>query len=142
MSDAAITTLAAAAVQIVVLIIGLLTLWIKVKYGADRANDAAKKADEVEQKVDENTAISTLAKDSAAKAEHQTNGALSKFRDTVADHGNRLTSLEKQTASLQTLVEVLTKNIDSTRHEMRGHLQTITSKLDLMALTKIPAEPK
>lgn len=147
MSDAAIATIAGTILQVVVLVIGLLTLWIKIKYGADKAEESVvttnQKAEEIERKIDDNTAISKLAADSASKAEHQTNGVLTQFRMQMTDHTNRIVTLEAQITAIKSAIDNVKNNVDNTRDEMRGHLQTIGNKLDLISLKgNPPAETK
>ncbi len=62
-SDAAITAIVAGLAQIVVVIAGVVTLWVKLKYGAD---EAQKKALQVEKKIDQNTEITKAGTSAAA----------------------------------------------------------------------------
>lgn len=57
MSDAAVATIVSGVVTVVTLSIGFLTLWIKLRYGANQAEKAATKAEIVENKLDINTKI-------------------------------------------------------------------------------------
>ncbi len=57
MSDAAITMIVAGLLQIATMVVGFLTLWIKLKFGAEQAEEAKKKAERVEKKIDDNTTI-------------------------------------------------------------------------------------
>ena len=138
MSDAAVTSIVTGVITIASMLIGFMTLWVKVRYGIDKAEAASVeatkqaivKATDVEKKIDNNTVISTSARDAAVKAEEQTNGMMSRYEEQLANHHTRITVLEGQIAVLKASVDTVVKNIDSTRHEMRGHLQTITAKLD------------
>lgn len=80
---AIITTVVTGAVTITTLVIGFLTLWVKLKYGVEKAEEAATKAQVVEGKIDNNTVITTAASiaaatnaDNAAKMAEQLNGKL------------------------------------------------------------------
>ncbi len=135
-------------------LIGFATLWLKIKYGteqaaekatmaADSATEAARKATLVEEKLDQNTVISTQAKDAAQKAERQTNGVMTGYDshitrlvETTVEHHNRIVALEAHIVLLQGSVDAVVKTVDSTRHELRGTLQTITNKLDLLAFNR------
>lgn len=142
MSDAAIANIVTGIVTIVTLVIGFLTLWVKLKYGAEKAEEAAVKADIVESKIDANTKISAAAAASAQKAEHQTNGVMTALKAQITDHNSRIIALEAQMAALKVSVDSVKSNIDSTRHEMRGHFQTMTNKLDLITtVKKLPTDP-
>lgn len=148
MSDAAVNVLVAGVLQALLAIVGFFTLWIKVKYGTDAAKTASNRAEAsatvaatkvaiVEDKIDANTVITAQTKASTEKIERQTNGAMNRHDDQIADHGNRINSLELQMTALKLAVDTVTKTVDSTRHEMRGHLQAVVSKLDIMAAKQI-----
>lgn len=53
MSDTAVIAICGCILQIV----GFLTMWVKLKYGADKAEEAATKAKNLEDKLDANTKI-------------------------------------------------------------------------------------
>jgi chromosome segregation ATPase len=135
-SDAAITTIVSGAVTITLAVIGYLDMRGKLKRGNEQAELAAEKAEQavgqakaVEEKIDANTAITK-------KIDGQTNGGLD---DRFADHADRIAALETKVNSVDakqdSIVlkqESLDKNINSTRHEMRGHFQTISNALSLL----------
>lgn len=136
MSDAAISSIVAGVLTLATMVIGFLTLWLKVKYGVDRVNA-------VEGKIDHNTNLTTQAADAAAKAsEHALtcDEERAKLLRVLNDHDTRIAALEAQIGAIRTSVDAVSRNIDSTRHEMRGHLQTLTSKLDILTLTVPRAE--
>src|SRR5689334_13108395 len=56
-SDSAVASITASLVTIATMVIGFLTLWIKLKYGEDRDKELKAKADLVEAKIDVNTKI-------------------------------------------------------------------------------------
>jgi hypothetical protein len=128
-SDAAITTIVSGAVTITLAVIGYLDMRSKLKRGNAQAEKAAEKAElavgqakAVEDKIDANTAITK-------KIDGQTNGGLD---DRFADHAARITALETKIVSVDAKQDSLGKNMDSTRHEMRGHFQTISNALSLL----------
>ena len=150
LSDAAIATVVTGLITIVTMIAGVMTLWIKSAYAIQevkdevnkQGNEINRKQDSVSSKLDHNTAISEKAKESAAKAELQTNGALSQYKMAVLENASKIAGLEKDTVAIRMSLDVLAKSISETRHEMRGHLQGVIYKLDLLALKCLqPTEP-
>lgn len=99
MSDAAITTIVSGFVQVVVLVVGFLTLWVKLKYGVEKAERsataAATKAHEVEQKLDANTVTTQAVSDKADTIVSQTNGTMDQLRMIVAKIAERVDKLEE-----------------------------------------------
>ncbi len=147
MSDSAITTIASSIVTVILGLIGFATLWLKIRYGTEQAEKAAVKAEVavaqaavVEAKIDNNTVISTQAKDAAQNAERQTNGVMTGYDShitnlvqTTTEHHKRITELEARIVELAVSVANVNKNVDTTRHEFRGTLQTLMNKMDIMA---------
>lgn len=145
MSEAAIATIVGGCITITTMIIGFLTLWLKLKYGIEKAETAAttaaqvatRRADVVENKLDHNTVVSTEAKDAAVQASEHS-AACDEDRQQLAkvmgDHDVRITALEGQMVALKMSVDGVIKSVDSTRHEMRGHLQTVIGKLDILGM--------
>lgn len=76
MSDSAIFTICGAVIQVALIVVGFLTLWVKLKYGAE-------KAEQIEGKIDDNTHITrtqtkaaTAAAVAAAKKADEVNAKL------------------------------------------------------------------
>ena len=139
MSDAAVTILVAGLVNVVTMVVGFLTLWVKLRYGVEKADSIARKADLVETKLDHNTQVTTQAAEEAARASAHAetcDGQRAKILSSLSDHDKRILSLEGQLAALKVSMDGVSKEITSTRHEMRGHLQTVTNKLDLLGVAK------
>lgn len=65
MSDAALTTLVSGIITVTTTLVGFLTLWLKLRYGIEKVEEAAIKAKEVEKKIDTNTTITEVAAASA-----------------------------------------------------------------------------
>ena len=87
MSDAAIANIVTGLVTITTIVVGFLTMWVKLKHGAAMAEEAAVKAKVVENKIDANTVLTAkttaaavdAAKDAKIAAQDlskQMNGAL------------------------------------------------------------------
>lgn len=181
LSDGAITTIVTGAVTVVMGFIGFLTLWVKLKYGADKAQEAASNAEKavtkvdqaaevaatkakaVEKKIDENAAKTLAVEEKldqnteiTTRIEQQTNGPLSgkltqierrveEKLGQIQDHADRIGALETKVEAVKVTLDTLSKNVDSTRHEMRGHLQTITNHLQLLTVKGVATvlqEPK
>lgn len=162
MSDTVIivTTVVTGVVTIATTIATFLTLWIKLKYGVEKAesveakvDDNTKKTEEVGRKADmANTAVRDVNKklngglDSSLTAaiaplhqalrEHTANDEqmAGEHAKAILDHSSRISVLEKQVVVLQSSMDNLTDSIKSTRHEMRGHLQIIVTKLDILGV--------
>lgn len=102
MSDAAVATVVSGVITVVGMIVGFLTMWIKLQHAGAKAEEAAVKAEEVEKKIDNNTAITRAGTASAASAARvaadkaielakQMNGALDqRIRDIVKEHTDQL----------------------------------------------------
>lgn len=74
MSDAAVATIVSGFVTVTTMVVGFLTLWVKLRYGTQMAETAAAKAAVVEGKLDDNTNLTragTAAAASNAKAAEQ-----------------------------------------------------------------------
>lgn len=115
-----------------------------VKAAVDQTAAVAATAEAVESKLDDNTAITKETKEAAtAVGQHNEacNTEITRLATVSAQHHDRISALEGQMARLAVTVEAASKNVDSTRHEMRTNLQTVMNKLDgLMMLAKMPAE--
>jgi uncharacterized coiled-coil protein SlyX len=160
MSDATATSLITGMVTITTMIVGFLTLWAKLRYGADKAEQAADNASRVEGKLDANasrvegkldanTKLTEEAKEAAEANAGARHDGLAEMAKVVSDHGTRiaaletrLTAMEAKLGTLGAAVETANKNIDSTRHEMRGHLQAIMNKLDILGIKQSAAAEK
>lgn len=125
MSDAAIASLATCGVTIATMLIGFLTMWVRLRYGVEKAEEAAKKAATVEGKIDDNNAMT-------ARIEKQTNGPLQAKLEQMADHAERITVLERDAVAIKAGLESLTASVSSKHHEVRGSLQAITNLLHLI----------
>lgn len=131
MSDAAVASIVSAVVTVATMLAGLFTLWIKVAYGVT-------KVEETSSKLDSNTHITNQAKDAATKAyEHAEtcDADRSRIMEMLSDHDGRIGNLEAQMTVVKTAVDTVSKELASTRHEIRGHLQTITNKLDIIQMS-------
>ena len=61
MTDAAIAAVVTGVVTVTTMVIGFLTLWVKLKYGVEKAEEAVSKTKAVERKIDDNTVITKAA---------------------------------------------------------------------------------
>ena len=98
MSDAAVTTLVFGLVQVTVIVVGFLTLWVKLKYDVKQAKESAIKTAEkvgvVESKINSNTATTEDVNRKADTILEQTNGGLEKMRLLVGKIAERVDKLE------------------------------------------------
>lgn len=119
MSDSAVTVIVAGVVQVVVLVVGWLTLWTRLRYGVERT-------EAVEKKLDDNTATTNSVDSKADTIVSQTNGVLSGLGESVKRLDERVVALEKY-------------NRD-TAHKLADILNGANAKLEvLVALAPKPA---
>lgn len=138
MSDAAVASIVTGLVTMTTMIVGFLTMWLKLRYGAEKAAEAAVKAGVLEAKVDHNTSLTTDVKEAASAAANHAatcDEQREKIVKMLDDHDGRIASLEMQIAAMNVSMGAVSRNVDSTRHEIRGHLQTLMSKIDIMGTT-------
>ena len=67
MSDAAIANIVTGIVTTVTLLIGFLTLWVKLRYGVEKTEEVARRSQQVESKVDHNTLVTKAGTDAAVR---------------------------------------------------------------------------
>lgn len=130
MSDAAITAIVSGVITVAGMVVGFLTLWVKIKYGVEKVK-------EVESKVDANTVLTGEARSASVRASEHTASCdedRARILKVQEDHGARITALEAQMTAIGVKVDGVDKNINSTRHEVRGHLQTITNSITALAM--------
>ena len=125
MSDAAIANLVTGVVTVATLLVGFFTLWVKLRYNATN----------IEGKVDANTAMT-------ARIERQTNGPLTERLNQLEDHAMRIQALEGKIGAVEVKIEGLGKNVDSTRHEIRGHFQTVMNQLNIGSVLRKVQPPE
>lgn len=164
MSDAAIATIVTGVCSIVTTLVGFLIVWIKLKYGVEKkADEAAKKAGVVEQKLDDNTRITVAGAESAttnakvaaqaatsAKASTEAiskklNGGIDAaikegvqpVLDTLHAHADTLqTHIEddkKVAEEIRGKFDELTEYVHNRNHDMLDALQTHANKLELIS---------
>ena len=68
MSDAAVATLVAGLITIATMVVGFLTLWVKLKYGEKKTDELTKQSQTVEAKVDANTALTRSGTSAATRS--------------------------------------------------------------------------
>ena len=114
-------------VTITTTVVGLMTLWLKLKY----------KVAGVEDKIQTNTEITQRAERAADRAVEHTEACdedRAQVFKLLSEHDTRIVSLEAQMASLKVSVDGVSKSVDSTRHEMQTYMQSLTNKLDLVSM--------
>ncbi len=127
MSDAVVTVLVSGLVQVMVLVIGLLTLLVKLKYGVNEAKEsavlAAEKTIEVEKKIDANMATTESVNLKADMIVDQTNGTLTQMGVLVTQIADRVNKLEDYNRT--------------SSHRLFDAINNV--HLRLMAVTSLPA---
>jgi chromosome segregation ATPase len=104
---------------------------------AEEASKAADHVKHMETKLDANTDMTEQTKTAADTINAKSNvwqDEIIRIATVLEDHDIRIASLESQIATLRLAVESVNKNVDTTRHEFRGSLQTIMNKIDIMAM--------
>ncbi len=107
MSDAAVTVVAAGVVQVIVALVAFLTLWLKIRYGIVKAEEAANKAEVVEGKIDTNTRLTRAASEVQTKTAgvvEQIHTATNSDREKME---RRLAALESANAALLVRIDGL-----------------------------------
>lgn len=94
MNESVITIVVTGAVQIVGMIVGFLTLWVKLQFASTKAAEAVVKAELVEDKLDANTATTKAVNSKADTIVQQTNGTADQLRVLVNNIGERVGKLE------------------------------------------------
>lgn len=90
MSDGSITTIVTGTVTVATLVVGFLTLWLKLRYGVERADSLSRKADSlaaqtgaVKEKLEENTAITKAGAVAATANAKAAAGAAAEAREAA-----------------------------------------------------------
>jgi len=152
LSDAAIANLVTGLVTIGGMVVGFLTLWVKLKYGVEQAEEAARKTQAVEHKIDTNTRLTQSGADQATKTaaiaaetaaqtkdavedmaasiSKKLNGgldaAISQAVDPVKavlnDHGQTVQALEAK-------FDDLTRYVHQRNHDILNAMQTLTNQI-------------
>jgi hypothetical protein len=134
-SDAAIQTIVNGLITVVTMVLGFIPIYLKLKQSATKAEEAATNAKLVEHKIDANTVLTE-------KIDEQTNGGLDRKLSQISDHAARIADLEGKIVGVEGKVDSLGKNLDSTRHEFRGHFGTITNALNSLTIMNSRQPPK
>lgn len=135
MSDAAISALVSAVITIVPMIIGFLTLWVKLKYGAEQAEKAAVKAQVVEDKLDSaTTKIDTntiITKAGAAAASNNAREAAKSAADAKAATGELAKKLNGGLDhTLQTVIAPIRDALEEHMKKDAEDLEEIKAKVE------------
>jgi transcriptional regulator of nitric oxide reductase len=93
-SEAAVTIIVAGAIQVVGMIVGFLTLWVKLQYAGTKAAEAVIRAGVVEGKLDANTLATNAVSVKADTIVDQTNGTMTKMQGLVERIAERVSKLE------------------------------------------------
>lgn len=94
MSDAAITIIVAGLIQVSGMVVGFFTLWLKIRYSAGKAEEAATNAERVESKLDANTVTTDAVNVKTDAIAKQTDGNLERLNSLIANVVERVGKLE------------------------------------------------
>lgn len=105
MGESVAAIVVAGVVQVTGMVIGFLTLWVKLKHAGENAQEAVVRANIVEEKLDANTATTKSVDTKADTIVSQTNGTLERTQRIIEDIAARVTKLEEynRTASHRVL---------------------------------------
>lgn len=151
-SDAGTVSIVTGCVTVFTMFFAWLTLWLKLKYGEEKVvkntEEVVKNTQKVEQntekldqnteKLDQNTQLTVEAKQAAEVFKGHSDACtaeITALSKTSLEHHARIQALEVQVSAMKVTIEAVDKNLSSTRHEMRGHLQAVMNKLDILAAT-------
>lgn len=133
-SDASVTVIVAGLVQVVGLVIGFLTLWVKLQHGVAKADEAATKAAAVEKKIDRNTTITTETKDAtvamAGNIDRKLNGGLDV---AIADAVKPIQKeFETHKTEVNGKLNTLTEYVHQRNHDILNAISVQSNKLNVL----------
>ena len=137
MSDSGVTIGVAGLLQLATMVTGFLTLWVKLKY-------AAKKAEDVEGKLDSNTRITAAGAAAAAVAAQDAAATASKLNGGVDKAvAEAIEPLQKALDDHARRIETLDEYVHRRNHDLLTALQAQTNKLEavLVLLRQQKGEP-
>ena len=145
-SDAAITVIMAGVIQVVVLVVGFLTMWVKLRYANEQAEAAAAnaelaavKAKAVEDKIDDNTKIT---KESAAAAVQRADTAVVAATTTKAAvdvigkklNGGIDEAITTAVTPLHAAVANLERYVHDRNHDLLTSLQLQSNRIEAILM--------
>lgn len=147
MSDSAITVIVAGCVQVAVLIVGFLTLWVKLRYGTEQAERAAVKAQIVEKKIDNNTILTVKGTAAAAETAAEVKATLDKklnggldaaLKEAVTPVKEALEShMAKDAEDMAEIKDKLSEHVEYTHkrhHDILDAVGVLSNKLTALIL--------
>ena len=134
MSDAAIATVITGLVTVTTIVIGFLTMWVKVKYGNDQTRRMAERTESVESKIDDNTRITQAgARSAVINAQAASNAAISakEATDTLSENVNRKLNggLDHAINSALEPIKRLLEDHDEERKDIRSIVETLKQQV-------------
>lgn len=128
MSDAAIANVVTGLVTVTVTVIGFLTLWVKLRYGAERA-------DIVEKKIDNNTAITSAGTAAATKSANKAEVTADRARvaaETITEMLNG--GFDDRIAKIvRDYTEPLANSFKAHNEQDQRNMETITASIKELA---------
>ena len=141
MSDAAVANIVTGVVTVATLVIGFLTLWVKLRYNTQQAEKAAiesaiavVKATEVEKKIDNNTALTVAGTNAAASSAILAANNAAEAKSTAEDINSKLNGriediIEKAVAPIRKTLEDHIAHDHECMTEIRRSLADLQNRL-------------
>ncbi len=151
MSDAAILSIVSSIITVIPMIVGFLTLWVKLRYGVEQATAAKENTDGVKGQIDDNTAVTKAGLVVAATNAQAAVGAATEAHAAVEQMGKQLSKklnggidsaiagavdpIRVALAEHAARVDGLEKYIHDRNHDLLDALHTQSTKVDLLIET-------
>ena len=143
MSDAAITTIVAGVIQIVVIIMGGVGLWLKLKYGQEKTDkkldnntvittQASERAEEASIRAASSTKSAVLAANATATAFDKINSKLNGGVDAAISQA--VEPINKMLTEHSNRIELMNTYIHQRNHDILQHLGIQSNRLEAIAL--------
>ena len=118
MSDAAIASIVTGIVTMTTIVVGFLTLWLKLRYGEGKTEALAKKAEVVENKIDNNTLLTKAAGTAAVQNAHNAAVAANETKEATQNIADTIS--KKLNGGLDHAIETVIKPI---REALQEHVE-------------------
>lgn len=141
MSDSAVATIVAGSITIATMVIGFLTLWVKLRYGVEKAEEVARKTAAVEVKLDNNTSLTKEGTKAAADNAATAVKTASEAKEAAVQSARMITDklnggLDKILSAMITPVrEMLAQHMEYVHlrnHDILNALNPLSTKLDVL----------
>ena len=133
MTDASIVHILTNVVTITAMITGFLTLWVKLKYSAQKAKEAVARAEIVEHKIDENTEITKEGTRAAATNAKEAAVTARVAADKASMAANKAVEIaEKVDGGFDAKMKEFSGYVHQRNHDILDAMQTHTNMLKIL----------